>query len=197
MSDAGCASTRTYRVKNRLGIRVRCRYIYIYTLYLFHKHNLFQVWKRVSRNAIVYFRFTLFSSIYFILSVFLRMRRPPFVPSARYIPDIYQSDDRREQTRISSESRCENGQSKWPRMARLQARNLSGAGETGTSPREAQNESRKCNSKHWMEQWNRIVEWRLVQLTCGSLTSFCRSTTMKRELQWKTSTRYLVAWNGL
>lgn len=37
--------------------------------------------------------------------------------------------------------------------------------ETETSPREAQNESRKCNSKHWMEQWVYRRAW-LVQLTC-------------------------------
>lgn len=119
--------------------------------------------------------YTLFSSIYFIPSVSADAAIS-FVPPERYIPDIYQSDDRRE-SRANLETKRGNRNGHGWRVYKLE---ISPVPETGTSPRVAQNESRKCNSKHWMEQWNRIVEWRLVQLTRGSLTSFCRSTTMKR-----------------
>lgn len=82
----------------------------------------------------------------------------PFVSCSIYLIHRY---GLRKQARISIEAEMGNRNGRGWRVYKLE----SPVPETETSPRETQNESRKCNSKHWMEQWVYRRAW-LVQLTC-------------------------------
>ena len=130
VSDAGCASTRTYRVKTRLGTRARYRYTRCFiNLFQYKFGTPFSKRHRVFSLCTI-FIYLLFSSCLSLCDAFLRSFVRPLSFHQLDIYLIYQSltidaNKRANLERISKRK----GQSKWPPMARLQAENLSGAGD--------------------------------------------------------------------